>query len=649
MLAISIIIFVFLSIGILFLQDDAFTSFRYIQNFTQGNGLVFNIGEYVEGYTNFLWVLLLSVPAYFDLNFVDLSQVLSIVFGLFIFPLTFLIAKQLQPFDSNTLLTTLFNTLPLLMLSFVGGFHYWSVSGMETTLFSFLILLAVLLFMKRLSGKSKSHLYVWILILATLTRPEGLIFFVLFIGFYIILKAYDSGSIVKTIKIYRRELLIEISIYFIPIAIYTIFRLLYYGYPFPNTYYAKTSYEWYYIGRGLTYLWESLSQNLLYGIMLILPATLLWYSRKNLIEWFLYSISIIYLLAIVMLGGDVLPFNRFIIPIIPLVFILFCKSVELLISKALRESNSSIRSLAAILASVMILGYSFRGYESELPLINDRRDVEEGLVTKMKIYAEWVNEQIDKTGEPKTAALSTIGAFSYYSNATVIDMIGLTDEYIAHNPEEIEGIAENVSVLWKERRYNAEYVLDRKPDYIIFPAGAKPSAFPESALFSRERFIKNYYLQLIYSDELKQYLPIFTRKESMSDLDGDDFYNFCDLEFVGHYIVASSEFLRFVNDRTESRLQVIITECKKMIEACPEMSSEAYSTIGCAYFHKGDLKASENYLVKAIESDEMNSLPYVYLIELMNKTNRDSEAIYYMKRLKRLSPDALPNIEFSDL
>ena len=33
-------------------QDDAFISFRYAQNFLNGHGLVFNIGERVEGFTS---------------------------------------------------------------------------------------------------------------------------------------------------------------------------------------------------------------------------------------------------------------------------------------------------------------------------------------------------------------------------------------------------------------------------------------------------------------------------------------------------------------------------------------------------------------------------------------------------------------------
>ena len=43
-----------------FLCDDAFISFRYARNLLEGHGLVFNPGEYVEGYSNFLWTLELA-------------------------------------------------------------------------------------------------------------------------------------------------------------------------------------------------------------------------------------------------------------------------------------------------------------------------------------------------------------------------------------------------------------------------------------------------------------------------------------------------------------------------------------------------------------------------------------------------------------
>ncbi len=43
-----------------FLTDDAFINFRYVRNLLEGHGLVFNPGERVEGYSNFLWTLELA-------------------------------------------------------------------------------------------------------------------------------------------------------------------------------------------------------------------------------------------------------------------------------------------------------------------------------------------------------------------------------------------------------------------------------------------------------------------------------------------------------------------------------------------------------------------------------------------------------------
>ena len=44
------------------MQDDAYVSFRYARNLVRGDGLVYNVGEPVEGYTNFLWTALAAVP-----------------------------------------------------------------------------------------------------------------------------------------------------------------------------------------------------------------------------------------------------------------------------------------------------------------------------------------------------------------------------------------------------------------------------------------------------------------------------------------------------------------------------------------------------------------------------------------------------------
>jgi hypothetical protein len=46
-----------------FVSDDAYISFRYARNLAEHGQLVFNLGERVEGYTNFLWTVLLPAES----------------------------------------------------------------------------------------------------------------------------------------------------------------------------------------------------------------------------------------------------------------------------------------------------------------------------------------------------------------------------------------------------------------------------------------------------------------------------------------------------------------------------------------------------------------------------------------------------------
>ena len=64
-----------------FITDDAFISFRYARNLLEGHGLVFNPGEYVEGYTNFLWVLeLAAIWGLLGIRPEDAAQWLSVIY-----------------------------------------------------------------------------------------------------------------------------------------------------------------------------------------------------------------------------------------------------------------------------------------------------------------------------------------------------------------------------------------------------------------------------------------------------------------------------------------------------------------------------------------------------------------------------------------
>ncbi|MCS6774610.1 MAG: hypothetical protein NZ693_10935 [Thermoflexales bacterium] len=64
-----------------FTIDDAYITFRYVKQWVAGNGLVFNIGERVEGYSNFLWIVLLAPLYALGVDLVLASKVLGVLLG----------------------------------------------------------------------------------------------------------------------------------------------------------------------------------------------------------------------------------------------------------------------------------------------------------------------------------------------------------------------------------------------------------------------------------------------------------------------------------------------------------------------------------------------------------------------------------------
>ena len=65
-----------------FVTDDAYISFRYARNLALSGQLVFNLGERVEGYTNFLWTVILALGIKLGLGPVVLSRFLGVALGI---------------------------------------------------------------------------------------------------------------------------------------------------------------------------------------------------------------------------------------------------------------------------------------------------------------------------------------------------------------------------------------------------------------------------------------------------------------------------------------------------------------------------------------------------------------------------------------
>jgi len=221
------------------LFDDAMISMRYAWNFSHGLGLIWNPGEYIEGYTNLLMTLLMSLATLvFDKSTAVLFiQISGAGFMLAIAFVTMKISDHI--FQNKDCQRQSF----LRVLSFFCALSYyplayWSLMGMETGLLTLLLLLGILSAFNYTKSKNISHLFLvsGFFGLAYLTRNESVIFAIL-IWAYIAWETFIPTP-KANLKDFR-QLFSAIILYLMFVVGQLVFQYLYYGEMLPNTYTLK--------------------------------------------------------------------------------------------------------------------------------------------------------------------------------------------------------------------------------------------------------------------------------------------------------------------------------------------------------------------------------------------------------------------------
>jgi arabinofuranosyltransferase len=418
--------------------DDAFISFRYAENFAAGHGLVFNPGERVEGYTTFLWVLILGAGKAIGMKVIPLSQNLGAIFALGTI-LLLMFAHRFSRYISAQA-----SWLSALFLGTCGIFTPWPSSGMEVSLFTFLVILS-LLYHFFLSEKESAATWQLILLgiflaLSSLTRPEGL----LIAGLVL------AGRLLTVRKTGWRDLypvfLSFAGIYF-P---YFFWRLAYYGYLLPNTFYTKVGSNAEQISRGIAYFKDFLSPAfILIAIALIPFITWRWFrtwSKLSLIPLILFF----YTAYIILVGGDIMPAFRFFTPLLPLLCLLAGMALG-----SLPGPKKFAWPLGLIL-SMAVVGYNLFEIKHDF-YINYKIKIDKTAIRGREVGL-WLRIHAKSDA---VIATNTAGSIPYFSRLKTIDMLGLNDLHIAHRP---------ITDLGKgspgHEKGDGVYVLSRRPDYV---------------------------------------------------------------------------------------------------------------------------------------------------------------------------------------
>ena len=247
-----------------FLCDDAFISFRYVRNLLEGHGLVFNPGERVEGYSNFLWVLeLAAIWGLFGLRPEHVAPWLSVACTVGTLAALWWWIACLPALPHRGLV----GWMALGLLCSSATFAVWtSGGGLETRQFTFFIVVAVVclsLYRDRRWGLLASSLS---LAAAAYTRPEGPLIAAVCFGWFAIERMVKD----RRLRLDGREVLYLVAPFATLVAAHFLFRYAYYGEWLPNTYYAKYVRPWY--EMGVRYLWAAA---LATGLYLLIPLAFL--------------------------------------------------------------------------------------------------------------------------------------------------------------------------------------------------------------------------------------------------------------------------------------------------------------------------------------------------------------------------------------
>ena len=248
-----------------FLCDDAFISFRYTRNLLEGHGLVFNPGEYVEGYTNFLWILeLAAIWGIFGLRPEHAAPWLSVAYTIATIAAMLWWVVRLPSLRNRGLV----GWMALGLVCSSATFAVWtSGGGLETRQFTFFIVAAVVCLSLYANSRAGLLTASFCLAAAELTRPKGLLLAACCFAWFAVQRLATERKISAPLI---RDMLLLVAPFVVLVAAHFLFRYSYYGEWLPNTYYAKHVRPWY--ESGFRYLTAAALET---GLYLLLPLALL--------------------------------------------------------------------------------------------------------------------------------------------------------------------------------------------------------------------------------------------------------------------------------------------------------------------------------------------------------------------------------------
>ena len=414
-------------------NDDAYITYRYARNLAQGKGLVFNPGEHVEAYTNFLYVLAMA-PAFWVTNNDGVyfySIYLNLLFACAAF-LLFVADLRQRLGESSALAGALLFALCLPIWVAVA-------SGLETPM-----VLAI-------------SIFVWVMVERVAADPAPRAMSLLCLAMVLSLLARADGFIIVGVALVYlllkqrfHALAICASVAFVAGGFYELARVLYYGYPFPNSYYVKVAGP---MGLRFSNAYEQLSTIAaiegLMAFLLIIPFALAEKIPKALAGAgraaeeipFDLIFPVVWIAYWFYIGGDIF-WDRFLIILYPL-------GIFALLRFFAGSARAKVLGYVVVALAIMEVAPSFK--------------VDPRFHYDFNQYDCWITagKFLRQNFPGKTVATGGIGKLPFFSELYTQDMLGLADPVLSHRPMGARPFELG------HMKYDPDYTLSRKPDLIV--------------------------------------------------------------------------------------------------------------------------------------------------------------------------------------
>jgi hypothetical protein len=408
------------------LGDDAMISMKYARNLVNGVGLVWNPGERVEGYSNFLWTIYMALVHFFPIP-ASKTALVVILTNVALAAITIpVLIRLVRTLGGGTL--AIIATLGGYVLN--QGIMGWAIAGFETPLLTFLLLLA----MYRVLHESKLNqprLPTYFLIATiSLVRADAIVLSALLYAVALLL-----NKLRKVVFIYSLTSLL------LPTA-HEIFRICYYGDILPNTAYLKVmNWSGRYVG-GLEYALD-FAKHYAFPIAFAIVGSVFSRDlprRSLLVAFVLYTAYVVYI------GGDAaFQYFRFFVPVLPLLMALAFLGIQSLTTR--QAPRLAISILCLVTMPLIILHYADVLSSGQGHGLGNARI---GLMLKHNT--------------PTTSKVADFwaGSVLYFSERCGVDLLGKSDSHVAHLPIVSNGAHPG------HNKFDFDYSLGvLKPDFVI--------------------------------------------------------------------------------------------------------------------------------------------------------------------------------------